>query len=312
MRLTFVPMPHPRNPRFERATLPAMRITSRDLALIRSVHRHRFLRSPQLQALAGGSPAGVLRRLQLLFHHGYLDRPRAQLEWYAAGSEPLVYALGDKGADLLAEADGIPRGTIRWGEKNQRAGRVFLHHALLVAEVMVAVEQSVRRHEGVRLISAEEIWAGAPETTRKKRQPFAWRVKFPGGGVYLGVIPDQIFGLECGGRQLFFFLEADRGTMPVSRRGLRQTSIRRKLLAYHETWRQGLHRRLFGIGNFRVLTVTTSSERVGQLVAANREVTPGGSRLFLFAHAGARRDQDILAHGWTNGRGEAMRILSSQ
>jgi hypothetical protein len=28
----------------------------------------------------------VLRRLQLLFHHGYLDRPRAQIDYYRAGS----------------------------------------------------------------------------------------------------------------------------------------------------------------------------------------------------------------------------------
>ncbi len=33
-----------------------------------------------------------------------------------------------------------------------------------------------------------------------------------------------------------------RGTMPVTRKGLGQTSFRRKLLGYRGTWRQGLHR----------------------------------------------------------------------
>jgi hypothetical protein len=35
-----------------------------------------------------------------------------------------------------------------------------------------------------------------------------------------------------------FFLEADRGTMPVTRWTLSQTSFFRKLLAYEATWTQ--------------------------------------------------------------------------
>jgi hypothetical protein len=52
-----------------------------------------------------------------------------------------------------------------------------------------------------------------------------------------------------------FFLEADRGTMPVVRSGLTQTSFYRKLIAYEATWTQKIHQRHLGIHRFRVLTV---------------------------------------------------------
>jgi DNA-binding IclR family transcriptional regulator len=78
-----------------------MVLTPRDLEILRAVHRHRLLRSTHLVALLGGSRQTTLRRLQLLFHHGYLDRLPIQLDWYARGSEPLVYALGKRGAEVL-------------------------------------------------------------------------------------------------------------------------------------------------------------------------------------------------------------------
>lgn len=69
-----------RLPRFKRATeIPPIRLTGRDREIIRQVHRHRFLRSSHIVALIGGSSQQVSRRLQRLFHHGYLDRPRSQI-----------------------------------------------------------------------------------------------------------------------------------------------------------------------------------------------------------------------------------------
>lgn len=309
-------MPHPqiRRPRFERAPIHPMVLTPRDFEILRAVHRHRLLRSTHLVALTGGSRQATLRRLQLLFHHGYLDRPPMQLDWYARGSEPLVYALGNRGAELL-EAEGVarPRG-IRWEAKKRNVSRVFLHHTLAVAEVLVAFEIACRGREGVRFIPPEEILAGAPETTRRLRLPFRWQVEIrPGGRPYrLGVEPDRVFGLrsegEPEGRNLvFFFLEADRGTMPVTRKGLGQTSFLRKLLCYQETWRQGLHRKHLGIPNFRVLTVTTNRKRVEHLVEACRSLS-GGSRLFLFTDGAQLGRRSILAQGWVNGLGEVLRL----
>jgi hypothetical protein len=293
-----------------------MVLTPRDLQILGAVHRHRLLRSTHLVALSGGSRQATLRRLQLLFHHGYLDRPPMQLDWYARGSEPLVYALGNHGAELLEREGGLKRGGTRWETKKRNVSRVFLHHTLAVAEVMVAFEVACQSREGVRFIPPEEVLAGAPEATRRLRLPFRWQVEVPRGGkLYrLGVEPDKVFGLrfegEPEGRNLaFFFLEADRGTMPVIRKGLDQTSFLRKLLCYQETWRQGIHRTHLGIPNFRVLTLTASRERVRHLVTACRGLGSGGSRLFVFADQGALGSGNVLAHEWVNGRGEMGRLL---
>jgi hypothetical protein len=266
-------------------------------------------------ALSGGSRQTTLRRLQLLFHHGYLDRPAAQLDWYARGSEPLVYALGNRGAEIL-EAEGVVRrGGVRWDTKNRDFSRLFLHHTLAVAEVMVAFEVACRDREGVALIRPEEVLADAPPETRRLRLPFRWQVDVRESGKLhrLGVEPDRVFGLRFAdrpeGRQgAYFFLEADRGTMPVARKGLLQTSFRRKLMAYQETWQQGLHKAHLGIPNFRVLTVTTSEERVRHLVAACRSLSGGGSRLFLFTDQESLGAGDRLRHGWANGKGEIASI----
>src|SRR5438045_3752518 len=120
-----MPEVQPRRPRFERAPIRPMALTPRDHEILRAVHRHRLLRSTHLMALSEGSPQTTLRRLQLLFHHGYLDRPPMQLDWYARGSEPLVYALGSRGAEILEARGEVRRGGVRWDTKNRNVSRVF-------------------------------------------------------------------------------------------------------------------------------------------------------------------------------------------
>src|SRR6266550_4374621 len=96
-----------RRPRFRRASEPpAFRLTDDDAAMVRLLARHRFLRSTHIAALVGRSLDRTNDRLSRLFHAGYIDRPRAQLDYYpTAGSAPMVYALADLGAHLLRERD---------------------------------------------------------------------------------------------------------------------------------------------------------------------------------------------------------------
>src|SRR5437899_9833331 len=88
-----------RRPRFRRASdPPAFRLTDDDVEIVRQLARHRFLRSTHIAALVGRSLDRTNDRLKGLFHHGYVDRPRAQLDYYpTSGSAPMVYALADRG-----------------------------------------------------------------------------------------------------------------------------------------------------------------------------------------------------------------------
>jgi hypothetical protein len=277
------------------SSLRFLQIKERDLKIIRLVHAHRFLRSSHILSLIAGSRQNISRRLQCLYHHGYLERPRAQIDYYhRGGSRRIVYGLGNKGASLLKQQT---RG-IRWGEKNRAVGRQYLEHAVLVSDVMVAIELACRKTQRVRLFTREEF-PKIPKSTR-------WSVTI-GTNVKLGVIPDQMFGLEITREtgqmeRAYFFLEADRGTMPVIRKNLNQTSLYRKLLAYEATWSQDLHRSLFGIHRFRVLTVTKSAERVRNLVDACQKLKRGHG-LFLFAdETTLKTAQSLLNHPWQSGR----------
>jgi hypothetical protein len=234
----------------------------------------------------------------LLFHHGYLERPRAQLQYIErGGSQPITYGLGKKGGALLRRELGIAVNSDAWSEKNTTVGRMFLEHALLVSEIMLSLELACRKR-GVRLLYEYELALPAA------RPLFQWRVKIA-GGTKLGVIPDRVFALEYpdhSGQQqrAYFFLEADRGTMPVMRKGLVQTSFFRKLLAYEATWTNKVHQRQLGIPRFRVITVTTIAARVKSFIEACSQLRRGHG-LFLFADQSVL-EKDVFAAVWRNGK----------
>jgi protein involved in plasmid replication-relaxation len=268
-----------RLPRFARASVIApLQITIRDRKIIQLVHQHRFLRSSHIISLLSGSPQQLLRRLKLLFHHSYLERPRAQLDYYhEGGSRHMVYGLGTKGAFLLKQEFGPDFPDVSWSDKNRSVGRIFLEHALFVSDVMVLFELACRK-AGIRLLTEGELF---PQAER----PFQWKVNVSGHSK-LGIVPDRVFALEFSDQngqanRIVFFLEADRGTMPVTRRRLSQTSFHRKMLAYEATWSQKIHNTRFDVNRFRVLTVTKSAERLKSLIAACSKLKHGQG-LFLF------------------------------
>ncbi len=280
-----------------------MRLTPRDREIIRLVFRHRFLRSQHIVSLIGDSPQQVLRRLKLLYHHGYLERPRAQLEYYErGGSRPIVYGLSAKGGKLLERETGAAVKTAA----DHDIGQMFLAHAILVSDVMVSIELARRKSGDARLLYEDEL------ALPLKRNPFQWNVRVPEYGVTLGVVPDRAFALEytdrIGGRQrVHFFLEADRGTMPVVRGGLTQSSFFRKLIAYEATWAQKVHQRKLGIHRFRVLTVTTNALRVKSLLDACSRLKRGHG-LFLFADRTVL-EKDPFSPVWQCGKAAKISAL---
>lgn len=282
-----------------------MQLTKRDRKILRLILQHRFLRSGHIAALLGGSKQQIIRRLQLLFHHGYLERPRAQLTYYErGGSKPIAYGLGKKGGALLGQEFEISVDSKTWNEKNHDIGRVFLEHTLLIADVMVSFELACRKR-GIRLLYEHEL------DLPVRKQPFQWWVKIQ-GGLKLGVVPDRVFALEYKNHsgkfeRSYYFLEADRGTMPVVRKGLNQTSFYRKLLAYEATWTNKVHLRYLGIHRFRVLTVTTSAKRVESIMAACSQLKRGHG-LFLFADTSVL-EKDLLSSVWHSGKDGAITSL---
>jgi len=291
-----------RLPRFKRSPeIPAFQLTARDQEILCHVHRHRFLRSDHLAALTTGSPQQVLRRLQRLYHHGFLERPRCQIDYYQSGSRRIAYGIGNKGAAWLKRELALSYHQIDWKRKNH-VGRLFLEHTLLVSDIMVAIELACRNRKDIRLLTTDDLHIP------KMREPFQWSVNIDGK---CGVVPDRVFGLESNGKRCWYFLEADRATMPVTRGSLDQTSFYRKLLAYEATWKQNIPRRDFDIHRFRVLTVTTNSERVQAMIEACQRLKQGRG-LFLFTDAETVQEQsDFFSLRWVTAyAGEATGLLN--
>jgi hypothetical protein len=121
-------------------------------------------------------------------------------------------------------------------------------------------------------IDGDELVSDFPDETQALKKPFHLNVPVihQGGRVAVGIEPDYAFSLYLPKvrRRAFFLVEIDRGTMPVERFDLKQTSILRKLLAYQAMWKAKAHLAHFGWRNFRVLFVTTSTERVENMIAA--------------------------------------------
>ena len=241
---------------------------------MRYVAQNRFLRSTHLIPLVGGSGQQIVRRLQSLYQHGFLDRPRCQVDRYRAGSQPMVYGIGNRGAKLLVDQCGVSRRKVDWMAKNHTVTRYFLEHTLAVADVAIAFELSCRKRPNIEV--------HADETDTK------WKVslKQHGSATHFPVIPDKVFRIDFRDKPsstIYVLLEVDRATMPVVRQTFKQTSVYRKFVGYQQIWREKLHEK-FGMKRIRVLTVTTTPQRVTNLIeAAQRlpERTPG---LFLVGH----------------------------
>jgi hypothetical protein len=198
----------------------------------------------------------------------------------------MVYGIGNKGAKLLnGVSEQRPR--FDWTDRNQSIKQLHLQHTLLISDVMVALEKACAQNRTVRLVREDELVARI-----KFRDPFRWTVNVRSDR--LGLRPDKVFGLENTktGEEAFYFLEADRATMPVVRQNLDQSSFHRKLLAYEATWTQNIHRTRLGLHRFRVLTVKAFavqqptgvvhkrvSEVVDELLAAKK--AKGRSTLYI-------------------------------
>ena len=175
----------------------------------------------------------------------------------------------------------------------------------MVSDVMTALEVACRRNGRVRLLIGEDI--PLPSDTSSHREPFQWSVTLA-SRTKLGVIPDRVFALEFldqpqGRNRVLCFLEADRATMPVARRTLSRSSFYRKLLAYEATWTQGVHQTRFGFPRFRVVTVTSSPQRVNSLVETCQRLERGQG-LFLFTDLNSfQASPDVLAGAWRGGHG---------
>jgi hypothetical protein len=165
---------------------------------------------------------------------------------------------------------------------------------------MVSLELACRENGHIHLIDQPDLLV--PSQLNEDPQRFRWKVTLS-NNVNLGLVPDCVFALEYRNEtghadRAYFFLEADRGTMPVKRASLSQTSMYRKFLAYEATWQNGIHRSQFGFHRFRVLSVTTSTERLHSLVETCSQLKSGHGLFRFTDRASISKPEDVFGPIW--------------
>jgi DNA-binding Lrp family transcriptional regulator len=305
-----------RRPRFRRVPPPAFDLTDGDVEIIRHIAQHRFLRSTHIAQLVGRSLGRTNDRLERLFHAGYVDRPRAQLDRFPVGSSPMLYALADRGARLLRQRDGLTFRNVEWSRKNREVRRPFIEHQIEIVNFQVGLQRAVAERNGIRLIPSDDMNSAASRRPMPTpRAPFSFRAKLPHRGrlIDAAVVPDFVFGLQfLGGPRWNYVVEIDRGTMPVRRSDPEQTSIARKMRVYLAAHAAKQHQRQFGWKNFRALIVTTDHRRIATMIDAAQQLAtrggPGASLFWFASFADIAQGADLLALNWRDGAGRTIQL----
>jgi hypothetical protein len=129
------------------------------------------------------------------------------------------------------------------------------------------------------------------------------------------IIPDGLFGIEysTGEKRAyrFFALEADRGTMPVTRSGAGQTSYLGKLAAYRDIFSRRTYMTHLGIPNLLILTLTNSAPRMYEIIRRLADQS-GEHAAFLFKAISAtdltRPTPQLLVEPWQRAGLPSIRI----
>ncbi len=205
----------------------------------------------------------------------YLERPIQQFQTYFARSQFLVYELTDTSRQALRE-----QGRLCQYATPPSGG---FTHALMTSCVTASIELEAIK-AGQRYISQEEILARAPMSTKTAKTPLALPTDIShtfrknDGSTYLQysnrpTVPDQLFGIDYGGKASFFALEVDRATEPVFRSELKNNSYLRKILSYRAINKTEIYKRHFGIPNLIILNVTVSTPHMQSIIDLVRELT---------------------------------------
>lgn len=231
-------------------TFPGITLRDRDRRILEFVYEHRFLDTELLLHLLKVEPlaaveyevgtdgkrrpqrygfgqSALYKRLQLLTSAGYLephyasDRPFGR----GYGSPRAIYGLGSRSAEEVSVFAGISKEEVRRIIEANKVKGPFLRHALETATFRVVLELACEQSDArVRLLFWKQgqilqDWVTGEDSDGEER-------------TYC-VFPDAFFGLEVAGKgRAHYFLEVDRGTMPIVAKW-RRSDIRKKVLGYY-------------------------------------------------------------------------------
>lgn len=259
-------------------------LTPRDLELLLSVYKYRYLSTTQVQALHFLSAQTAARRLRLLSRAGYLA------DFRAPGVDERLVTLAAKGAEAVAAQLLVPLSALDWAKRRPEPhDHYFLRHFLAASDFRIALTQACAEVPDLALLGflPEHLGRKTPSgSVAKYIRDVVADIESPGRRH--AHTPDGVFALARGGKAALFFLEVDRGTEVLSDPGKGFLKAIRFYVAYLQGDTYQRYREDFRVAEpfraFRVLIVTTSSERLSHMraVGGALPVEPAHAKRFIW------------------------------
>lgn len=289
--------------------LPSFRFTERDVAILQTLGRYRYLSVTQIRRLffqQSVNAQAANGRLRKLYHGGYIQKVAP----FARIGEPqseFVYFLDKKGAQYLSDI-GLPARSWRKGREVKQA---FLQHALDLSEFRINLELALAKQELVTLdtfIPDFQMRRGAQDYASRHRYELYTELVSPINRRSYVIYPDALIILkaERDGKthDRLLFLEIDRGTHGLEK-------IREKVHGYYLYHTKGLHRPIVETDtDFTVLFQTTSQKRADNM----REILTGyigSERVWVTDHPKVNENSLLFEPIWNDVSGHPKTILKS-
>jgi len=296
------------------------RITERDIKLFETVVKEQFLTCDQLRQLFNVSLSTMTIRLRKLWNQGYLGRAFAPVSF---GSSPAIYYPTTKCFNTIIERTGRSREEINWTTGKSKVSPEKKQHELNVNEFKVSLMFALRERYGEAALASywckKEVEGESPgvglllcekgvdywDYVRDPRpEPSEPRGNIP-------IRPDRFMGLRIDGEPQYYFVEIDRGTMPLKR-------IRRKFKGYRAYYLSGGFLNKYGQEGdgiedypFRVLVTAITDERRNNLV---EQAIAIGSLEMIWFSVFSEFISDPLGKVWVRGAEyqEILRLMPKE
>jgi hypothetical protein len=228
------------------------KLTPRDIQVILSLYKCRYLTGTQIECLHFPSAQVMWRRMKSLLDLGFIK------SFTAPHIPERIFYLDKKGAEIVAIESRLSMEELHW-HSHQRVPKdyYFLRHFLAVNDFYIVLNRACQR-------SSLQLIGFIPEYKGEKTQQGFVKKYLRDRVQDYSHTPDGVFCLEKEGKPALFFLEIDRGgeVLTDETKGFLKCVV--FYLHYWNSTQWKRYEKDFDreFRTFRMLTVTTSSERL--------------------------------------------------
>jgi hypothetical protein len=260
--------PSSRRPVLERAksNKPPFVKTQRDDEILNLIYEFDYADGFQIEKLFFPADASrtstapssqCIRRLEGLFHGGYVDRHRYYCSW-KEGNYPLIYQCTPKGYEEVAYMRGVELSDLDIPPKTAITTNKYPHNKRVRDLRTLVLKAATISH--IPLVH----WI-KDRTIRHAHEDDKVAVSHNGAVVSRSWMPDGIFTLQIAGEEWWFPVEVDMAHQSLDTWAVKLKTI----MAYRQ---QGRYLARYGTTSQRNLIITTGEERLANLMKVAEEV----------------------------------------